>query len=90
MQKRLSTTSGRSVTFTPRRRSQQLWAGQRCVLEVITQPIASIVAGEPDIAAFDLDRLLAELSAERDASATFLDSLSPSDLHKTATATCPT
>lgn len=83
--------------------------GEWCVLEIIAhliatdsdafrQRIASIVAGEPDIAAFDpwaainarnfaavdLDHLLAELSAERDASATFLDSLSPSDLNKTA------
>lgn len=83
--------------------------GEWCVLEVIAhliatdsdafrQRIASIVAGEPEIDAFDpwaaikarnfaavdLDHLLAELVAEREVSTTFLESLSQSDLSKTA------
>lgn len=83
--------------------------GEWCVLEVIAHLVAtdrdafrhritSIVAGEPEIAAFDpwtaikarnfaavdLEHLLTELSAEREVSTTFLDSLSPSDLNKTA------
>ncbi len=83
--------------------------GEWCVLEVIAhliatdsdafrQRIASIIAGEPEIAAFDpwaainarafaavdLDGLLAELTAEREKSTTFLDSLNPSELSKTA------
>ncbi len=83
--------------------------GEWCVLEVIghliatdrdafRHRIASIVAGEPEIDAFDpwaaikardfaavdLDQLLAELSVEREASTTFLGSLSQSDLNRTA------
>ena len=83
--------------------------GEWCVLEVIghliatdsggfRDRIASVVAGEPEIAAFDpwaainerdfatleLDDLLAELSAERETSTQFLESLTPSDLAKTA------
>ena len=61
--------------------SPQSWAGEPEIAGF--DPWAAI--NERDVAAIDLDQLLAEFSTERAAATTFLRSLSAADLAKTAT-----